>query len=340
MQRRAKLSSDPKKLAMLSSDPEKLARAIGTVADVAYGLVRDRVLDETYSPHGGNENRKGNLVKLVAAASGNLLCPRQEDEDEEVKPNSETEEEKNARREAESKAHLAAHKEMRRECSTCAECLELDYMHGHFCATHASEFKERKKHASEVLLSDAVRASEQMAQGSERIPETPSASAKSRPKKKAKGDDKALHKEALKQLNRCMNAMTDMYPCSQCGKESSSCDFLHYPTETWWKMEPVTKQIENVIRSLGNSPEDQQEKHRLQSRLKKLQEELQQRGFNGVFDKEQLGKTQFIFCGRDCENEWADTLQCRICGGTEWRMEALPKAMYGRSRPAPPAIGR
>ena len=89
-------------------------------------------------------------------------------------------------------------------------------------------------------------------------------------------------------------------------------------------MEPVTKQIENAIRSLGNSPEDQQEKHRLQSRLKKLQEELQQRGFNGVFDKGQLGKTQFIFCGRDCENEWADTLQCRICGGTEWKRSQKP----------------
>jgi len=293
VQRRTKLSSDPKKLAMLSSDPEKLARAIGTVADVAYGLVRDRVLDETYWPHGDDANRKRNLVNLVEAAVGNLLFPRQADEDEEVKPNEETEEEKNARREAESKAHLAAHKEMRRECSTCAECLELDYMHGHLCATHASEFKERKKHASEVLLSDAVRAAAQMARGEERIPETLSAAAKSRPKKKTKGDNNALHKEALKQVNRCMNAMNAMHPCSQCGKEVlAPCEFLHYPTETWWKMEVPKNAPKEVLR----------------------------------FDATELGKTQFVFCVGDhsCENEWADTLQCRICGGTEWKRSQLP----------------
>ena len=72
-----------------SSDQHKLAR---TITNVAYDLVKDGVLDETYSPHGDDVNRKRNLVNLVEAAVGNLLFPRQADEDEEVKPHEETEE--------------------------------------------------------------------------------------------------------------------------------------------------------------------------------------------------------------------------------------------------------
>ena len=62
------------------------------------------------------------------------------------------------------------------------------------------------------------------------------------------------------------------------------------PTEMWWKMEVPNGAPAKVLR----------------------------------FDAEQLGKTQFVFCDRDCENEWADTLQCRICGGTEWKRSKLP----------------
>ena len=306
-----------------SSDQHELAR---TITNVAYDLVKDGVLDETYSP--SSQNGKTKLVNIVESVT-NSLVQRDEDEDEEVKAKEETEVERKTRMKVESKAHLAAFKEMRPACSTCAECLGLDYMHGHFCATHAPEFDERKKKYAKA------------AQQTPRFPERgAAAAAKPRSTKKAKGDNRALRKEIYSRVDECMNGSTSM-KCSQCGNESSSCVFLHYPTEMWWRMdlEPAEKKeleefiakkkkqndaeakhIEDEIKLLGGSPADQQKKKEFQVRLKELRKPV----FDGLFDSRQVGETQFIFCGRECENEWADTLQCRLCGGTEWKRSQMP----------------
>ena len=130
-------------------------------------------------------------------------------------------------------------------------------MRGHFCATHAPEFGERKKKYAKV------------AQQTPRFPErSAAAAANTRSTKKTKGDNRALRKEIFSRVDECMNGSTSM-KCSQCGKESSSCEFLHYPTEMWWKMKVPDDAPVKVLR----------------------------------FDAELLGKTQFIFCGRECENE-------------------------------------
>eukprot|EP00973_Karenia_brevis_P081963 11363749-Karenia_brevis.AAC.1 len=78
-------------------------------------------------------------------------------------------------------------------------------MHGHLCATHAPKFENNV----EVLLSDATRAAEHMVREG-RLPaglHNFVGAAKSRPKKKAKGNNDARRKEALESVNLCMKAM-------------------------------------------------------------------------------------------------------------------------------------
>jgi hypothetical protein len=98
--------------------------------------------------------------------------------------------------------------------------------------------------------------------------------------------------------------------CNHCGRVCSPKMFLHYPTQMWWDVWEV--------------PDDAALRREAEMAGVKPPAEVPR------YDEKELGKTQFVFCGRACENEWADILICRQCGGT-WEEKRAPENDWGKT---------
>ncbi len=101
--------------------------------------------------------------------------------------------------------------------------------------------------------------------------------------------DMSKHKQAIREILREAGAVqgrtTMSNNCCQCVKGCDPTMFLHYPTQNWWPCD----------NSQAKEPKETQPAPVL-------------------YNKEEMNKTQFVFCDHKCAGDWKTTIICRPCG--------------------------
>ena len=177
--------------------------------------------------------------------------------------------------------------QVRERGKDCAACQEADFVLGGLCDGHMQE--QRRTEVEALLKAPEVEALARRSAGDGNL--TPKAPAAGAPPCKRSKKDTSKQKKVIRDtlqkevavIQSVTEAMSDK--CCQCAKACNATMFLHHPTQNWW---PCNDSQANQARDAHPAPV--------------------------LYDKEQLDKTQFVFCDRECEDDWKETLICRPCG--------------------------